>query len=699
MGNGLLPQLVRSCRAAWCLLRAGVVVATACLAGPTSSAANEDVVATIPEIQGRGAGSPLAGHRVSTEGAVTRVDSDGFFLQDPAGDGDPRTPDGLFVYTGATPTVAAARCVRVSGLVVDHAVGADSIEPAAGGAAPAMRTVTELHDASIAMVEPKPGASCVVAPVDVTLPLPPGDSLARFDGMLVRLRGPLMVQQNYLLGRFGQLTLAAGTRVEAPTNRVAPGAAARAMAAADARRMLLLDDGSAHQDPAPAPFLGDGGTVRAGDTVSDITGVIDAGPATARPDGLAAWKIQPVRPVRFLRTNPRTPAPDALGGTLKIASANIDNFFSTTADGTNVCAPSQTKADCRGARNAREFERQRAKIVAELAAIDADVVGLMEVENDGPVTLQSLVDALNARLGGSVYARVADPREGCGHDAIKVALIYKPSRVRPVGAARSDLDAIHNRAPLAQTFEAIAGAAADARAGSARRVGDGGASGARFNIVVSHFKSRRCDGADGLDLDQHDLQGCWNHRRVLQARALRRFAAAVALRSGIDRMLLVGDFNAYAREDPVAELTSDAPLRASLRSPSDMPPHASARSLSVVTTRAAGATAPAAGERPAVPASGFIDQIARFDPAGYTFVYDGAAGRLDEVLASASLSPRVTGVAIWHVNADEPALLDYSLAFRAPACASCAPDGWTPTPWRASDHDPVVIGLRLEGGP
>ena len=677
----------------------GVVVATACLAAVPSSAANEDVVATVPAIQGRGAGSPLAGRRVRTEGAVTRVDSDGFFLQDPAGDGDPRTPDGLFVYTGATPTVAAARCVRVSGLVVDHAVGTGSVEPAADGAKPGGWTVTELHDASVATVEPKPGATCVVAPVDVTLPLPAGDGLARFDGMLVRLHGPLMVQQNYFLGRFGQLTLAAGARVEAPTNRLAPGVEARAMAAADARRMLLLDDGSAHQDPAPAPFLGDGGTVRAGDTVSDITGVIDAGPATARPDGPAAWRIQPARAVRFLRANPRTPAPGALGGTLKIASANIDNFFSTTADGTNVCAPSLTKADCRGARNAREFERQRAKIVAELAAIDADVVGLMEVENDGPVTLQSLVDALNARVGANAYARVADPREGCGHDAIKVALIYKPSRVRPIGAARSDLDAIHNRAPLAQTFEAIAGLASGARAGGGRRIGDGGADGARFNIIVSHFKSRRCDGAESLDLDQHDLQGCWNHRRVLQARALRRFAAAITSRSGVDRTLLVGDFNAYAREDPVAELTSDAPSRASSRSLSDVQPRASLRSPSVVATRATGATASTAGGRLPAPASGFIDQIARFDPAGYTFVYDGAAGRLDEALASAALSPRVTGVAIWHVNADEPALLDYSLAFRAPACASCAPDGWTPTPWRASDHDPVVIGLRLEGGP
>jgi predicted extracellular nuclease len=161
---------------------------------------------------------------------------------------------------------------------------------------------------------------------------------------------------------------------------------------------------------------------------------------------------------------------------------------------------------------------------------------------------------------------------------------------------------------------------------------------------------------------------------VLQARALRRFAADVQARSGVDETLLVGDFNAYPHEDPIATLT-----------------HGSQGSRG-----SQGAPVRAGGRPERQPA--FIDEIARFDPSGYSFVFDGAAGRLDEVLASPSLSPRVTGVAEWHVNADEPSLLDYTLAFRAPSCAAsaaCAPDRYAPTPYRASDHDPVVMGLKL----
>lgn len=648
------------------LCAAALAVSSALAAFPAAPAASGATTAdpvAIPAIQGRGARSPFVGRRVATRGAVTRVDSNGFFLQDPVGDGDPRTSDALFIFTGAAPTVVAGQCVRVEGRVVEFDTVAMRPD-AAAAATGAARTVTELHDPSdVQRVE----EGCVVAPVVLPWPLPPGDGLARLEGMLVTLRGPFTVQQNYFLGRFGQLTLASGGRVEAPTNRVPPGPAARARAAADARRFLLLDDGSARQDPAQTPFLGEDDTVRAGDTVAEVTGVVDYGLATASRSGSGAWKLQPTLPVRFLRANPRTPAPAPVGGTLKVASANLDNFFATVADGTHPCAPSHTVADCRGARSEREFERQKAKIVAELAAIDADVVGLEEVENDGPTSLQALVDALNERAGAAIYARIDDPPEGSGHDAIKVALIYRPTRVRPVGAATSDLDPVHNRAPLGQTFE---------------RVGADGAA-ARFNVVVSHFKSRRCEGAEGPERDRGDLQGCWNPRRVRQARALRRFAAGLQRRSGVDATLLVGDFNAYAREDPIAVLTADAARRDGDRHAG----HDATCAACGMGARFGTSTSP----------RGDVDEIARFDPSGYTFVFDGAAGRLDQVLASAAMAASVTGVAIWHVNADEPSLLDYSLAFRAPGCAGCAPDRYAPTPYRASDHDPVVIGLRLPG--
>jgi predicted extracellular nuclease len=585
---------------------------------PTAAAPGFAAV-SLHAIQGRGARSAWTGRRVTTEGAVTLVTSNGFFLQELEGESDPRVSRALFVYTGDDPPAAVAgQCVRLAGRVEEFNVGAaDNRETLA-------HTVTELHDiADVRVLR----TGCDVAPVALTLPLPAGDGLERFEGMRVTLHGPLTVQQNYFLGRFGQLSLAVGGRVQAPTNVVRPGAPAQALARANARRAIVLDDGSAAQFPAPVPFVAADGTVRAGDTVAEIDGVIDYGLASARTEGHGMWKIHPLRPVAFVRTNPRHDAPAGVGGDLRVAAANLDNFFSTIADGQHACAPRHVAADCRGARSTAEFERQRAKIVEMLAAIDADVVALMEIENNGATALQTLVDGLNARAGGLAWAGVDEAADAGGGDAIRVALVYKPGRVTPVGPARTDRDPTHNRPPLAQTFEARDG-------------------GARFNVIVSHFKSRRCDGATGGDRDQGDLQGCFNRRRVAQARALARFADAVARDSGVRDTLLVGDFNAYAREDPPERLA----------------------------------------------AARFVDQVARFDPADYSYVFDGAAGRLDGVFASASMTARVTGATTWHVDADEPELLDYAFAVRRHEVAGDA--AGAATPWRASDHDPVVIGVR-----
>ena len=606
-------------------------------------------VVSIHAIQGRGARSPLAGRQVVTEGAVTLVTGRGFFLQERTDAGDERASRGLFVFTGAAPGVVAGQCVRLGGQVVEFPVGA------AGPRSARRRTLTELHPVGDVRVLRE---GCEVAPVDLAWPLAEGDDLRRVEGMVVTLRGPWTVQQNFFLEHRGQVTLATGGRVLAPTNVLRPGPAAQAMARANARRSLVLDAGAAPL--APGALLGADGTLRAGDTLAEVTGVVDLGRVPGRQPALATWRIHPLRPPHFARANPRTAAPAPVGGDIRIAAVNVDNFFLTPADGHRVCGPRRRTADCRGAHDAAGVERQRAKIVAMLAAVDADVVALMEIENDGGAALRSLVGALNERVGAPAWLPVDEPAGASGGDAIRIGLIYKPARVWPLGVARGDRDPVHSRPPLAQAFVSTQGAR-------------------RFILVASHFKSRRCEGATGAERDRGDLQGCWSPRRVAQARALARFAGAVARASGIADTLLVGDFNAYAHEDPPTRLV----------------------------------------------ASGFADQAARFEPAGYSYVYDGAAGRLDGVFASVSLAERVTGVVTWHVDADEPAWLDDvaaspALDARASAGASqgasvSAPVGPAPapgvgtgtrtvavagagaaTPWRASDHDPVVIGLRLD---
>ena len=76
----------------------------------------------------------------------------------------------------------------------------------------------------------------------------------------------------------------------------------------------------------------------------------------------------------------------------------------------------------------------------------------------------------------------------------------------------------------------------------------------------------------------------------------------------------------------------------------------------------------------------------------YSYVFNGEAGYLDHALASTALSAQVADAAEWHNNADEPPVLDYNLDGKPQ-------DKYTDAPYRASDHDPVVLSLNLQGAP
>ena len=586
-------------------------------------------IARIYEIQGSAAASTLAGEVVSTTGVVTKLLNNGFFMQDPTGDGNPATSDGILVFTSTASLAAAAvgNLVQVTGTVIEFSTGSS--------------TLTEIGTVTAVTFL---GSAQEITPTLVTLPLAAGDSLERFEGMLVRIDGALTVQQNFFQARFGQLTLGAGGRHETPTNRHRPGPQAAALADQQARGRLLLDDGSSLQNTNPAAYQFAAGVPRAGDLVNNLVGVLGYGPATATASGAGLYRLQPTEAPAFAIANPRMALPPSVGGNVVLGSMNVLNFFTTFVDGTTATGQtgqgctlgnSTSAGNCRGANGLAEFQRQRAKIVVALAGMNADAVGLMEVQNNGNVAAQNLVDALNARIGANAYAVVPSPAQGTGTDAIRVAMIYKPAKLTLVGASVSDPDSVNNRPPLAQTFAA--------------------ANGEKLTLVVNHLKSKGgCPSANGADavgnVDSGDGQGCWNALRVLQAQRLRTFVAQVQSTSGTSDVLLIGDFNAYAQEDPIFNLTG----------------------------------------------SGFVDQSSRFETFGYSYVFDGTAGRLDHAIATATLSPKVVGTVHWHIDADEGSAQDYNLEFKQPACATCAPDPFDGTlPFRASDHDPVLVGLSL----
>ena len=592
------------------------------------------VAAAIYTIQGSAAASPMLGQVVMTSGVVTKLLNNGFFIQDLTGDGNPATSDGIFVFTSSAPPASAAvgNLVQVTGTVLEFSSGA-------GTAATPLTEIGSVTSVSLL------GSGYSITPTTITLPLAAGDSFERFEGMLVRIDGTLTVQQNYFQARYGQLTIGAGGRHETPTNRYRPGTSqALAMADEQARSRLLLDDGSSLQNVNPTPYASSNGVPRAGDTVTNLVGVLDYGLATSTASGTGLYRLQPTVAPSFAIGNPRPALPAAVGGNVTLGSMNVLNFFTTFTNGETASGQTGqgcslggavSANNCRGANTLAEFLRQRDKIVRALAGLNADAVGLMEIQNNGNAAAQNLVDALNAYVGAGTYALVPVPAAGTGDDAIRVGMIYKPGKLTLVGAPASDIAAINNRPTLAQTFAA--------------------ANGEKFTLVVNHLKSKSsCPAAGDADaagnIDAGDGQGCWNALRVQQAQRLRTFVAQLQSASGSNDVLLVGDFNAYAQEDPIYDLTS----------------------------------------------SGYVDQSGRFETFGYSYVFDGTAGRLDHAITTASLSSKVMGLVHWHIDADESLAQDYNLEFKQPACATCAPDPYDGTlPFRASDHDPVLVGLTL----
>jgi predicted extracellular nuclease len=148
--------------------------------------------------------------------------------------------------------------------------------------------------------------------------------------------------------------------------------------------------------------------------------------------------------------------PDSVGGSLTVASFNVLNYFTTLDGSGSNCGP-EADEGCRGADNATEFTRQRDKIISAIVTMDANIVGLMEIENhETDDALKDLVNGLNA-AGAGTYAAINTGT--IGDDAIKVGLIYQPDSVTPYGdfavldsAVDSTFNDTRNRPVLAQTW-------------------------------------------------------------------------------------------------------------------------------------------------------------------------------------------------------------------------------------------------------
>ncbi|MEN8174364.1 MAG: hypothetical protein ABFS23_01290, partial [Pseudomonadota bacterium] len=335
----------------------------------------------IGHIQGPGDLSPCRDTTVTTRGVVTLVSTGkgalgGYFLQDPDGDNDPATSDGIFVFDRKNRTrVTEGDFIEIRAQVTEWK-GLTELKPG-------NRTAVTLLS-----------RDRKVTPTPVVLPETFDGELERYEGMLVSIAQPMTVTGNRWLDNLGQLKLASVDthgrpgRLYQPTHLAPPGSRkARRIAIENARRFLVLDDGR-NSRPNPLPFIGEpaaNATVRTGDRVTDILGVLDFGRISLFKTGdhLYDYRVQVTQPPIIRSRNGREAAPPPTDPDLRIASFNVLNFFTQFGRTCQRPCGISGKIHCRGAKNDAELKRQKTKLAAALIPLHADIYAFQEVQNDG----------------------------------------------------------------------------------------------------------------------------------------------------------------------------------------------------------------------------------------------------------------------------------------------------------------------------
>ena len=636
----------------------------------TFTIADVAVFRPIAEIQGTGDASPFDGQNVITSGVVTASyptgGLNGFYLQTPGAD-TPDASDGIFVYGGA------------SGFAAYPAVG-DSVEVA--GEVDEFFTTTQLLAssvtpvASLGTVIPKtvvPGTDCALPGTGCLTGADLNTAREVVEGELFQPTAPWTLTDVYDGGPYysngsnssanrGEMGVAANSDVPlvSPTEVIDAQQTAAVTARKnynDAHRIILDDAASltfstSQNDEQPFPWLTPTHSMRVGAGITFTKPVVFT-------YGFNAWRIQPQAQVVGAPTGAleieqtRPAAPEEVGGDLKLATFNVLNFFPTTgeefvASGLGSCTyftdrdgNRVTNNQCnpngpRGAANEENLARQRAKIVAAINTVGADIVSLEELENsvqfgkNRDFAIGELVKALNADAGAGTWAFVPSASNLpplSEQDVIRNGFIYKPANAALVGESivvsdqSTGTEAFADaREPVAQAFKKVGSADASA-----------------FGVIVNHFKSK------GSGTPDPNGQGNANDRRILQAHALVDFAKDFQSQRGISRMFLAGDFNAYTEEDPIQILK----------------------------------------------AAGYTTLESTSNPAEESYNFDGQIGSLDHVLANSAAEADVNAVDIWDINSYESVYYEYS------RFNTNVTNLYAPNPYRSSDHNPEVIGINV----
>ncbi len=580
--------------------------ALAALVGLRAGASDGEV--RISAIQGRSHYSPLAGRGVRSAGIVTAVAGRIVYVQDPEGDGDAATSDGIVLSLDDAPAVVPGDRIRFSGVV------SESIP---GGPRTANLSVTTIRQARLALVardEPLPDpvvlgptgprqpGSAVISddelPVNLVDPArarsnrfdPDTDAIDWFEsleGMRVRIPDPVAVSplRSYSRRSSEVFTLADGGSGVSPSRRTRAGGILLQSGPANrgsqnAERIQVQLDGALLRGPGPAVSVGD----RLGDVVGVLrydfgnyevaaTAPLDVRPAGLRPD-----------------TTQLTSSADRV----TLASYNVLNLS-----------------------RAPEDEVQRALVARQIAGNlrAPDILALQEIQDDSGElddgttgasgTLRALADAIVA-AGGPRYEFVevapTDGRPGGAPGGnIRNAFLYNPVRVA--------LDSFRSLTPalLART----GGVNTSAFQGSRDPlIGFFTAAGRRLTVVDNHLSSRF--GSTPVFGAVQPFVQAGERKRAAQADALRGYVAHLVARLPGARIAVVGDMNTFEFSDELVRLLAGTPPVL-------------------------------------VPLSPLVPAAER-----YTYNFEGNSQTLDHVFVSPALRPGAE-LDIVHINADFPA--------------------------------------------
>ena len=655
----------------------------------------EPAFTTIQEIQGEGASSPfIDGYPyITTEdhfvtgvvSAVTTGLTKGFYLQALENDGNDKTSEGLFIHTDVADTeLKAGDVVCVKGKVQEY------------------YSNTQLSSDASSYVKTGTSNASLVTPLTIKEGETLRDALERHEGMQVELSSAseLFVTRNFSYdydSRRNNMMLSHEAPLFKPTQlHAAESDAAVALAKENAANRIYLESDSKAPNgqipyfPTFAQDLDQNGSseqhIRLGSRVEGLQGVVAYSYNEYR---LIA--TNEVDSSNFVTSGDdfdvaRKAAPAIADSDLRVASFNVLNYFTSVADSGHDNPTGQN----RGATNLDEFLIQQAKIVSAMNKMDADIIGLMEVENNGfgdGSAIQNLVDALNAEIDDVedhyTYVEIEEQdkyqEEYFGSDAIMVAILYRANAVTPKDAAKVIITPEqhiaentitrkegtesnpaydkYQRHSLLQTF-------------TVKETGDD------LSVVVNHFKSKGSECIEewiaGVeDSEPADLQGNCNNFRVSAAKVV-----GEALKDIDGDVLVMGDLNAYGKEDPLLTLT-------------DYSQEKYGRDIYTAAYTTIGGGELQVEKTKIEKGYGLHNLNTLLHGADtFSYTYSGELGNLDHALASSSLAQKVVAIEDWHINSLESNLFEYSSKYTGdmPKYKDA---------FSASDHDPVIIAIDL----